>query len=177
MAELDRLGEVTEIAVPNGWHRLDAPLFHQRYPAARVVCPPRARPRVEQVAPVSASYDALPADDVVAYQVLDGTGGQEGAVIVRQPDGVTVILNDAVFNMPHLPGFHGFVLKHVTGSSGGPKVSRVMRLFVIKDRAAFRRHLERLAALPGLRQVVVAHHQTIDRDPATVLAAVAATLA
>ncbi len=52
----------------------------------------------------------------------------------------------------------------------------IARLLVISDRAAFRAHLERLAALPGLRRIVVAHHLTIDRDPAATLRAVAATL-
>lgn len=64
----------------------------------------------------------------------------------------------------------------VTGSTGGPRVSRIMRTFVIADSRAFRGHLERLADLPQLQRIVVSHHETIDQDPAGTLRAVAATL-
>jgi hypothetical protein len=176
MAALDALGPVAVIAVPNGWHRLDAAIFHARYPKAEVVAPPASRRKVAEVVPVGARWDAAAGGADVAFDLVDGTHGLEGALIVRRPAGTSVVLTDAVFNMPHLPGLQGFVLKHLTKSSGGPRVSRVARLLLVKDRAAFRRYLEHLAALPGLRRVLVAHHETIDRDPAAVLRAVAATL-
>jgi hypothetical protein len=89
--------------------------------------------------------------------------------------GVSLVFADAVFNMPHLPGFHGFVLRHITGSSGGPRVSRVARLLLIKDKAAFAAHLERLAT-PDLQRVIVAHHQTISDDPAATVRRIAASV-
>lgn len=176
MAAIAQLGEIRAILVPNGFHRLDAKLFHERFPAAQIVCPAGARGKVEQVVPVSATYDAVPADGVVELQTLDGTEAREGAMIVRDGDGTTVVLNDIVFNMPHVPGAQGFVLKHVTGSSGGARVTRIARLFLVADKAAVRAHLERLAALPGLRRVIVSHHEIIERDPGRALAGVAATL-
>jgi hypothetical protein len=176
MAALDRLGEVATIVVPNGWHRLDAPLFQARYPSATLVCPPGARAKVEEVTAVTDTYDRVADDGVARFEVLDGTGGREGALIVRGGDGATLILNDAVFNMPHLRGVHGLILRHLTRSSGGPRISRIVRLFVLKDRAGFRRHLERLAALPELRRILVAHHETIEGDAAQTLRDVAATL-
>jgi hypothetical protein len=112
----------------------------------------------------------------VRFEHVAGVAEGEGAMIVTSSDGVTVVLNDLVFNMPHLPGAQGFVLKHVTQSSGGPKLSRLVRWFVIKDKAAVRAELERLAALPGLVRVVVSHHETITDRPADALRAVAATL-
>lgn len=176
MAELGALGEVRAIVVPNAFHRLDARLFHDRFPAAQVVCPAGARGKVGEVVPVTASYDEVASDGVIELQSLEGTRAREGAVIVRDADGVTVVLNDVVFNMPHQPGGQGFVLRHVTGSTGGPKITRIARWFLISDGRALRGHLERLAALPGLRRVIVSHHEPIERDPGGVLAAVAATL-
>src|SRR5690349_22929626 len=38
-AEIAAWGPIAAIIVPNGYHRLDAPAFHSRYPGARVVCP------------------------------------------------------------------------------------------------------------------------------------------
>jgi hypothetical protein len=48
-------------------------------------------------------------------------------------------------------------------------------MFLVKDRAAFAAHLERLAT-PDLRRVIVAHHETITNDPAGALRTVAASL-
>jgi hypothetical protein len=176
MAAIAALGEIRAIVVPNGFHRLDAKVFHERFPAAQVVCPAGARAKVEQVVPVTATYDGVASDGVVELQPIDGTRAREGAMIVRDRDGTTVVLNDLVFNMPHVPGAQGFVLRHVMGSSGGVKITRIARLFLVADKRAVRAHLERLAALPDLRRVIVSHHETIDREPARALAAVAATL-
>ena len=176
MAEIDGWGRVAVIVVPNGFHRLDAKVFHDRYPAARVVCPAGARAKVAQVVEVSGTYDGEQRDGVVELQDLDGTKQREGALIVRDTQGTSLVLNDAVFNMPHVPGVTGFVLRRVTGSTGGPRVSRIMRTLVISDSKAFRAHLERLADLPELKRIIVSHHVTIDQDPAGTLRAVAATL-
>ncbi len=175
MAELDALGRVAFLVVPNGWHRLDLHAFRARYPMAQALAPSGSLRKVGAVEPSVADLTALPADANVSLGVLGGTGGMEAVMTVTSRGGLSVVFADAVFNMPHLPGFHGFVLRHVTGSSGGPRVSRVARWFMIKDRPAFAAHLERLAT-PDLRRVIVAHHQIIADDPAGVLRRVAASV-
>lgn len=176
MAEIDAWGKVATILVPNGFHRLDAKIFKDRYPAARVLCPAGARDKVAQVVPVDGSYADLASDGVVELQELEGTKQREGAMIVRSGADTTLVLNDAVFNMPHLSGFAGFVLRRLTGSTGGPRVSRIAKWLVVADKPAFRAHLEKLAALPGLQRVVVSHHQTITEDPAGTLRGVVAAM-
>jgi hypothetical protein len=175
-AAIEALGPIAAIVVPNGYHRLDAPAFHARYPEAKVWCAPGSRRRVEQVVPVDATYDALPPDPAVTIETAPGTGDREGAMIVRGAGGTSVVLNDLVFNMPHLAGWPGFLLRRVTGSSGGPRISRLSRLALIADKRAARAYLERLAAIPDLRRVLVAHHETIEGDVAGTLRRVAATL-
>jgi len=175
-AAIEAWGPIAVIVVPNAYHRLDARVFHDRYPAARVICPAGARARVEQVVPVTGTYDDTPGDAAVALQTLDGTAAGEGVMIVQGGDGASLVFNDIVFNMPHQGGFTGFVLRWIVASSGGPRVSRIGRWFLARDKPALRGHLERLAGTPGLRRIVVSHHQVIDRDPARVLRDVAATL-
>jgi hypothetical protein len=178
MRRIEALGEPAILVVPNGYHRLDAPAFKERYPAVRVVCPAGARERVVAVVAVDATYDDAPADPDVVLRHVEGTRHAEGVMIVRHGDGsCSAVLNDLVFNMPHLPGFTGWVFRHVTVSSGGPRVSRVARLFLVADKLAFADDLRVLAALPGLRRVIVSHHEVIDRDPAAVLREVAASVA
>lgn len=175
MAEIDAWGKVAFLLVPNRYHRLDAPAFGARYPDALVLCPRGARKKVEDVVTVSADYSQFPVDPTVRLEHLEGVGDAEGAMIVASVDGVTIVLNDIVFNMPHGPGFGGAILR-VLGSSGGPRVSTVDRALLVKDKPALRACLERLAQTPRLVRVVVSHHETIADQPGEVLARVAATL-
>jgi hypothetical protein len=176
MKRIDAWGPVKAIIVPNGYHRLDAPVFKERYPEARVYCPSGARKAVEQVVPVDGTYEDFPADGAVSFVTLDGLGAQEAAMVVRSGSQVTLVFTDAVFNMPHLGGFTGFVFKHITKSTGGPRVTRIAKLFVVKDKAAFRAHLERLAETPGLARVIVGHGAMVSDDPAGMLRTAAATI-
>ena len=175
MRALDALGKVAFIVVPNGYHRLDAPSFAKRYPDARVLAPRGARAKVEEVVTVNGDYGDLPADQHVRLEHLDGVRNGEGVMRVESDDGVTLVFNDLVFNMPHMPGFSGFVMR-VLGSSGGPRVTRIARMLLIKEKAAVRAHLERLAATPRLKRIVVSHHQVIVDAPSATLARVAATI-
>ncbi len=176
MNELDGFGPVAFVVVPNGYHRLDAPKFKERYPNAKIVCPEGAKKKVAEVVPIDLTYDEFPNDARVELRNLEGVKHAEGVMIVRTPSGTSLVFNDAVFNMPHLPGLQGLVLRHVTQSSGGPRVSRLFRLGVLKDKAAFAADLEKLAATPDLRRILCSHHETIDVDPGGTLARVARTL-
>lgn len=176
MKELEAFGEPAFLVVPNGWHRMDAPAFKERYPKIAVHCPRGSQKKVEQVVTVDGDYDAYPQDADVRLEPLAGVGDAEGIMTVKSSSGATLVLNDAIFNMPHAPGFQGFVFKHLTASSGGPKVSRLARFFMVKDKAAFRSELERLAATPGLVRAIVSHHETIAGDVGATLRAVAASL-
>ncbi len=176
MAELDAWGKVSVLIVPNGYHRMDARIFKDRYPDAKVLCPAAARKRVEQVVPVDGTYEDFPADPAVELVTLDGTKQREGVMLVHDDAGTSVVINDAVFNMPHVSGFTGFVLRRITGSSGGPRVSRVSKWLVVADKPAFRAHLERLAQIPDLRRILVSHHEMITNDPGATLAGVAASM-
>lgn len=176
MQRIDAWGAVQAIVVPNGWHRLDARVYKDRYPAARVYCPAGAVKQVEQVVPVDGTYQDFPADDAVSLVTLDGVAAQEGVMVVRGAAGTTLVFNDVIFNIDHGKGLSGFIFRYITQSSGGPRVSRVTRWIVVKDAAALRAHLLRLADTPGLVRVIVSHGRVIDQDPAGALRRAAATV-
>lgn len=161
-AELDALGPVKYIVVPNGWHRLDAKTYVQRYPKAKVIAPRGSKKRVEQI--VKVDLEALDEGGVVVADVA-GTKRMECVMTVKTGPRTTVVFCDAVFNMPHRSGIPGFVLKHITQSSGGVKMSRIARWFLIRDKQAFAAQLEQLASQAPAR-VIVSHHQVIANDPA-----------
>jgi hypothetical protein len=175
MRELESWGEVAYILVPNGWHRLDCRIWKQRYPNAKLLCPKGSRKRVEQVGPVDGTYEDFPQDESVAVAYVDGIKKVEGVMTVRSPDGTTLVFNDLIFNLSHLPGLFGFVYR-LLGSTGGPKVTRISRLFMVKDKAQLRSHLERLAQDESLKRIIPAHGRNIEADPQGTLQSIAAAL-
>jgi hypothetical protein len=59
------------------------------------------------------------------------------------------------------------------GPTGKVAVSRIVRWFLVKDKRAYAAALQRMAATPGLRRVLVGHGRPIVEDPATQLRAAA----
>ena len=175
-AQLEALGEPAYLVVPNGFHRLDAPRYQARYPAMRVYCPRGSRARVAEVVRVDGAYEDYPQDGSTSLAYVDGVSDAEGLLHVRSPDGATLVLNDLVFDMPHEHGLQGFVLRHVMDSSGGPRLSRLCRLFLVKDKAKLRVALQALADTPDLVRIVVSHHQLIAERPAEILRTLAETV-
>lgn len=160
MQRLEAWGTPSWLVIPNGWHRLDAKLFADRYPKARVVAPRGHRSKVEEVVPVHLTYDEYVADDPsVRFEHLHGVGEAEGALLVRSGDGTTVVLNDVLFNMDRKRDFLGFLFTTLLGSAPGPRVSRLTKLALIKDKAALRKDFERYAAIDDLVRLVVAHEK------------------
>jgi hypothetical protein len=176
MAEIETWGKPAVLLVPNGYHRLDAPAWVARYPDIEVRCPGGARSKVEEVVRVDGDYADFDGGEVLKIETLDGMAAAEGVMIVRSPSGTTLVFNDALFNMPHGSGLAGLFFRHVTASTGGPRVSRLFRWFVVKDRAAFAAHLDRLADTPGLIRIIVSHHRMITENPSETLREVATAL-
>ncbi len=175
MARLEAWGKPTWLVVPNVYHRLDAPAFKARFPDVRVLCPRGAVRKVRDVVAVDGTYEDFPAGGAVQLEPLDGVGDAEGVMVVESSDGVTLVFNDLIFNMPHGKGVAGFIFRHIMASTGGPRFSRLVRMFLVKDKAALRANLERLAELDPIR-IIVSHHRMITERPAEVLRAAIATL-
>jgi len=176
MAEIEAWGSPAVLLVPNSYHRLDAPAYVARYPDLRVLCPRGSRKGVGEVVRVDGDYDAFGDDPSLTVEHLDGVRKGEGVLTVRSEGGTTLVFNDAIFNLPHGKGLAGFIFRYITASTGGPRVTRITRLLLVKDRAAFKAHLERLAETPELKRIIVSHHRMITDDPAAALRKVAARL-
>lgn len=157
MAAIDALGPVRWILVPSGFHRMDAPAFAARYPAARVLAMPASQRRAGERVTLAGDYGLLPTAGPLSYEPLAGMP-KEAVFIHTAADGSeTLVFNDGFMNLPaSLPGFKGWIVKLI-GSTGGPKVTRTARLGLVDDKAAYAAHLRRLAARPRLARVVPGH--------------------
>jgi len=174
--QVEALGEIKYLIAPSGYHRLDAGRYRERYPNAKLYAPAASRARVEKIAKVDGAYADFPNDDTTELASVDGLADREGALVVKSKNGVTYVMNDALFNMPHETGLSGFVLRNVTQSTGGPKVSRTARIALIADKARYANALRAIADVPSLKRVMVAHHVPIEGDVPGALRAVADTL-
>jgi hypothetical protein len=176
MQEIASWGSPSFLLVPNAYHRLDAPAYKKRYPFLSVLTPRGSRRRVARALAVDGTYEDFPEDDRVTLVGIPGVAEVEGAMFVRSSDGLTVVLNDVVFNMDPKRDTLGFVITSLLGSAPGPRVSRLAKALMVKDRGALRTELERLAELPELVRVVVSHEKvTSGRTEAQAMLRKAAT--
>jgi len=171
MKEIEAFGKPEILIVPSGYHRLDSKVFKQRYPDVKVVAPAGAKSKVEQVVKVDGAYDGK-IDDGVTMRHLNGLKDAEGIVEIKHDGNTTLVFNDCVNNLPKLSGLFGFLLS----PTGMPAVPRITRWFMMKDGAAFRGDLEKLAETPGLARIIVSHGKPMTDNPGAILKTVASRL-
>jgi hypothetical protein len=157
LAELEAWGKPEALIVPSAYHRLDAPAYKKRFPNLRVYAPRAALAKVRAVVQVDGHYADFPSDAVVELRALHGTSEREGVMLVRCEGRLSVVLNDVVMNMDRRRDVLGFLFTTALGSAPGPRVSRLTKLTLVTDRQALRAELERLARLPELENLIVAH--------------------
>lgn len=163
MTALESLGHPSVLIVPNGLHRMDAPFYLARYPGIEVTCPAAARAKVERKVPVRRPVEVVLAELELPVHTPAGTKAQEKVYQLPLADGCALVCTDLLFNVPDQPGLGGLLLR-LMGSTGKFGISRLGRLMFLRDRAAFADWLERLAALPGLRILSMAHGHALTHD-------------
>ena len=175
MQQIEALGPARFMVVPNGFHRLDARVWKERYPNVKVLCPPGAKKRVEQAVAVDATSDVL-GDDAVTFVITDGTRRAESALLIRRKGGSTLVINDLISHIRHPKGVGANIFARVFGFGvKRPQMAREVRWLLVNDKAALARQLRHWAAIPDLKRIIVSHGDTID-TPRETLKAIADSL-
>lgn len=156
MTTLRDFGSPSFLIVPNRYHRQDAFAWKQRYPKLIVVAPSGARGHVESVVPVDTSTPDFQ-DDAVRLIEVPGTAGRELALEVHDGEGVTLILNDIVGNLPQ---HHGIVLRALGFATEAPRVPRMVKRMLMSDPHALRAQFEAWAEQP-VERILVSHGRPI----------------
>jgi len=115
--------------------------------------------KAREVVAVDGTYEDFPADDAVHLQMLRGVNDAEGAMLVRSRDGVTLVLNEIVFDMAPRRELAARVAMGVFRLGPGPRVTPVVRLELVRDAKALRADLEQLAGTPDLVRLIVSHER------------------
>jgi hypothetical protein len=169
MKRLEGWGTPAFLLIPHQRHRLDAPRYKQRYPALRVLVPPAIMAKARAVVSVNGTYEDMPSDPALSLELLAGTGGGEGTLIVHSADGVTVVLNEVVFDLEPPKSVVARAAVRLVGFGPGARVTPVVKLELVKNKAELKAHLERLAAIPKLVRLIVSHVR-MSRGPAAAAA-------
>jgi hypothetical protein len=167
MAAIQALGRIAYLIVPSGFHRMDLPAFAARYPDCKVLAMPGSVERVQARGRVDGGPELLPNDPQTRWVALEGVPA-EGVVLHETSDGTVAVFNDCLINNPaRIPGVKGLLLRAI-GSTGGPKVTRIARTFLVKDARSYASHLRRIADLDPVL-VVPGHGALVRNDVAATL--------
>ena len=161
MAKIDAWGEVAAILVPNAFHRMDCRIMQARYPKAKVYAPAGAAKAVGKATPVHGGYSDVPQDARVRVLHVPGLKDREGVIEVEEDDGLGVVANDLLLNVPP-QGFPMSMLLHPTGTLSVPGVSR---WFIVSDKAAVKGHLQRYVDA-DVKRLVPGHGRIFDAGAA-----------
>lgn len=172
MKEIEGFGKPAWLVVPNGFHRLDAGVYKNRYPDLKVAAPAGSRKKAAQVVNVDATFADAASDDDVRLFHLEGTKDSEGIMEVKSEGKTTLVFTDAVNNLPKMGGFFGYIL----APTGQPSVPRIARWLMIKDKPTFRSHIEKMADTAALHRVIVAHGRMLSDEPSRTLRTVVSAL-
>ncbi len=172
MQETEGWGELAFCIIPNQRHRLDAPVFKERYPKLKVLCPTAVRRQVERVIRVDGGYELLPHE--LEWRTL-ALRGDEAVFIIRSGDRTTLLFADGLFNLPHLSGAFGWMLRLI-GSTGGPRVSPLTKLVAVADRRLLAAQYRELAAIPSLVRLIPGHGRNVEDQAPSVLRDVASRI-
>jgi hypothetical protein len=175
MTRLERLGRPAFLVVPGSHHRVDAKVWKDRYPAAKVIAAAGACKAVQEVVAVDSSSPDF-GDPSVRFFTVPGTSRDESALTVATEKGTTLILNDILANVQNAKGLNGLIA-HVFGFAGKkPQIPLPEKLSILDDKAALAAQLRAWANEPTLRRIVVSHGEIIDADPGAALRDVARTI-
>jgi hypothetical protein len=115
-------------------------------------------------------------DPTVRFITMPGTADKEGVLVIETASGITIVLNDLIFDLANRPGFSGWLFKTLGMTGNEPHIVFPVKLKQVKDKAAVSAQLEDWAKLPNLQRVIISHGDIITQAPGTVLERISSEL-
>jgi hypothetical protein len=167
-AQVEALGTPAIVVAPNRLHHLYASHWKTAYPASRLFVAPGVETKRPDLAIDGVLGDAPLPDwsGVLDQALVRGQPLANEVVFFHRPSG-TLIASDLVFNVgPASPAPTRLAFR-LMGAYGRPSTTPLERLS-IRDRAAFRRSLDRILTWP-IARIVLAHGAVVEADGRTAL--------
>jgi len=159
MSQIEALGSLDYMIVPNKYHRLDATLFKEKYENVKVICPSAIRLKVENKVTVDKSVEDVAQEIGIKYHIPTGFRPGELVYELDITKGKALVFCDLVFNMEHYGGLDGWLLRLMgsTGFFGSTWIARLQ----MKDKEAIKSLLLNLSELNDLKMIVLSHGKPI----------------
>ena len=141
----------------------------------QVVAPGGSRAKVEEVVHVDTTNPDF-GDPNVQFVTVPGTRGHEAALVIRTPNGTTLVLNDLVGNIRHESGFGGWFLRVMGFAGNEPHIPKPVKLMLIEDKDALHAQLLQWAEIESLKRILVSHGSPIEDHPSQTLRDLASSL-
>lgn len=166
MREIEALGRVSWIVVPNSFHRIDLKVYHARYPDALVVSPQNALKAVGSHVPGVKAMETEPSLHEAGIGTLSLAGAIECPLALPVGDGRHALaVCDTFFHLPS--DYGGWFTQKVMGSVGffgvGPLGRLMLRMFG-KGLVAFGKDLEVAADAHNWVAITMAHGHAVLGD-------------
>ncbi len=168
LEDLEALGAIEEVLIPNSFHYLNAPGFLMRYPRATLRVTPGLYERVPQLPRGQELSELSPPSwrGVIEHQVLRPLYGASEVVLFHRSS-ATLVLTDLAFHMRQFKHRFDRVAWRLNGAPPGFGPSRTSRLFLLRDRVVASAFLERVLAWP-FERVLVAHGEPLETNAVAV---------
>lgn len=160
--EIEALGKVTWIVVPNEMHRMDAGIWKKNYPEAKVLCPKAALKKVRQKVEVDELCEDEFSQGKILAHPMPGVKRTELAYELDLEDGRALVVNDLLVNIENLPGLIGKLFK-LTGRLGRLRVPTPQRFLFLYQRNLFQKWLQKMASRK-ISIVTVSHGRPVMSD-------------
>ena len=162
LAAVEGLGSIGWLIGPNGFHHLFLRHWCERFPEATVLVAPRILAKRRDLSGAVALHEAPDAwADELEMLPIEGLP-QINEFVFFHRSSATLVITDLAFNFSRDSPFTARWMIRLSGRLGELAPTLVERLFM-RDRAAFRRSLERVLEWPFDR-VVMSHGEIVDSD-------------
>jgi hypothetical protein len=163
MSDLEDLGQVEIIIVPNRLHRADAAMWKKSFPNAKLICPSFSKKYVEQVVTVDDTCENILPKYGIKCINIQGMGDFNPELLyeVKLQDGVAILTTDIIFNIG--PSEATFITRLLGSVSNGvqPIITPLVKWFGIKDVSKFKMWFTETFVQDQVKVVTVAHGNAV----------------
>ena len=175
LAEVKAWGRPAYLVVGHDQHMIDAEAFREKL-ELRVFGPKECGAKMRERAHITGILEDVPPDPTISIESVPGVKHGEPIITVKSGGGsrASLLFSDVIQNNPKeaLP-----LIFRLLGFGGdGPKVVPAFRLLFMKDRAAVKNHLLKMAETPNLARLVPMHGTIVESGARDALKAAAERL-
>ena len=163
MKQLEALGKPSIMVVPHGYDGMDAHWYLERYPQAAFLTPDEERSRIEALG-MKITDDPARVLPSLGFKLHKVVGLKFTEYVLEAPvdGGTALIFNNVLDHSGAAPsGFIGWLMDVATMSGGKLAPGRMLRMFMVKDKATFKNFLATLPTIPNVKIVTVSHGDPI----------------